>query len=154
MESGGGVGNERARRLMMRGLDDELAAGERAELERVLAADPALRREWERMVRLKEVTASMALRPAPDEMWRDYWQSVYRRLERGLGWVLASIGAILVGSYGTWRGVDALLHDASIPWVVKAGTLVLGLGIVILLVSAIREKVFLGRRQRYKDVEI
>jgi len=151
MESGGA---ERARRLMMKGLDDELSARERVELERLLASDPALRREWDRLVRLKEVTAAMALRPAPDDVWRDYWESVYRRLERGFGWVLFSLGAIIVGSYGTWHGVRALLADTSLPWIVKVGTLTLGIGVVILLVSVIREKVFLGRRQRYKDVEI
>lgn len=151
MESGGG---ERARRLMMKGLDDELSAQERVELERVLASDPALQNEWIRLVRLKEVTAAMVLRPAPDTIWRDYWESVYRRLERGFGWVLFSLGAIIVGSYGTWHAVRALLGDTTLPWIVKVGTLTLGIGVVILLVSVIREKVFLGRRQRYKDVEI
>ena len=152
MASGGGA--ERVRRLMMMALDDELSSGERAELERLLESDSALKREWDRLVRLKEVTAAMALRSPPDAVWRDYWESVYRRLERGFGWVLFSLGAIVLGSYGTWLGVRALLADAAVPWVVKAGTLTLGIGLVILLVSVIREKVFLGRRQRYKDVEI
>lgn len=153
MESGGISGVERARRLMMKALDDELSPGEATELERALAADPALKREWDRMTRLKEVTSAMTLRPAPDDVWRDYWTSVYRRLERGLGWILLSVGAIVVGSYWIWVGVSELVRDSSIPWLVKAGTLTLGVGVVILLVSVVREKVFLGVRQRYKDVE-
>lgn len=153
MESGGMASAERLRRLMMKALDDELSPGEATELERALAADPALKREWDRLTRLKEVTSAMMLRPAPDDVWRDYWTSVYRRLERGLGWILLSVGAIVVGTYWIWIGIISLVSDSSIPWLVKAGTLALGTGVVILLVSVIREKVFLGIRQRYKDVE-
>lgn len=153
MESGGISGAERTRRLMMKALDDELSPGEATELERALAADPALKTEWDRMTRLKEVTSAMTLRPAPDHVWRDYWTSVYRRLERGLGWILLSVGAIVVGTYWVWIGISELVRDTSIPWLVKAGTLTLGVGVVILLVSVVREKVFLGTRQRYKDVE-
>lgn len=153
MESRGGMGAERARQLMMKGLDEELSPTERDELERALAADPRLKREWDRFVRLKEVTASMALRPAPDEVWREYWTSVYRKLERGFGWVLFSVGAIIVGSYGIWVGISGLLRDTTLPPMVKVGALALGVGVVVLLVSVIREKVFLGSRQRYRDVD-
>lgn len=147
------VPDERARRLMMADLDGELAAGEREELDRLMAADPGLRSEWKRFRRLKEVTDSMALRSAPREIWEDYWGSVYSRVERGIGWLLLSAGAIVLLSYGAWRGVRHLLADAALPWFVKAALLALSLGGVVLLVSVAREKLFIGARQRYRDVE-
>ena len=30
----------------------------------------------------------------PKEVWKFYWVSVYNRLERRIGWILLSIGAI------------------------------------------------------------
>ncbi|UCC81987.1 MAG: hypothetical protein JSW46_13395 [Gemmatimonadota bacterium] len=144
---------ERARRLIMASLDGELSGGERGELERLLDAHPTLRAEWARFQRVKEVTETMALRPAPEEVWSDYWASVYSRLERGIGWILFSLGAIVLLSYGAWAGVKELIADATIPWFVKVSLLALTVGAVVLLVSVVREKVFVARRQRYKDVE-
>ncbi len=144
---------ERARRLIMASIDGELAGDERGELERLLDAHPAMRAEWARLQRVKEVTESMALRPAPEEVWRDYWTSVYSRLERGIGWILFSLGAIVLLSYGAWSGVKEVIADATMPWFVKVSLLALTVGTVVLLVSVVREKLFVGRRERYKDVE-
>jgi ferric-dicitrate binding protein FerR (iron transport regulator) len=144
---------ERARRLIMASIDGELSGGERVELQRLLDEHPALRAEWARFQRVKEVTGAMALRPAPEEVWSDYWASVYSRLERGIGWILFSLGAIVLLSYGAWTGVRELLADATMPWFLKVSLLALTVGTVVLLVSVVREKVFVGRRQRYKDVE-
>jgi ferric-dicitrate binding protein FerR (iron transport regulator) len=137
----------------MASIDGELASGERGELERLLDAHPTLRAEWARFQRVKEVTEAMALRRAPEEVWSDYWASVYSRLERGIGWILFSLGAIVLLSYGAWAGVKELIADATMPWFVKVSLLALTVGTVVLLVSVVREKVFVGRRQRYKDVE-
>jgi anti-sigma factor RsiW len=147
------VPDERARRLMMAELDGELAAAERQELERLVAGDPRLQREWKRFQRLKEVTDSMALKPAPPEVWDNYWASVYSRLERGIGWIFVSIGAIILLAYGAWKGVEELLADATLPWAIKAALLALVVGLVVLLVSVAREKLFVGSRERYKDIE-
>ncbi len=147
------VPDERARRLMMAELDGELAAGELAELERLVAGDPVLEKERKRFQRLKEVTDSMALKPAPEEIWDDYWTSVYSRVERGIGWIFVSIGAIILLAYGIWVGVEQLLADAALPWYVKTALLALLFGMVVLLVSVVREKVIIGGQQRYKDVE-
>ena len=144
---------ERARRLIMAELDGELLAGERSELDRLLEKHPALSGERDRLQQVKEVTDSMGLRRAPEEVWSDYWASVYSRLERGFGWILVSLGAIVLLSYAVWEVVGQMLEDAKLPSFVKFAFLALSIGAVVLLVSVLREKVFVGRRQRYKDVE-
>ena len=92
----------RARHLMMAALDGELAPGERDELDRLIAYDAALRDEWARLRKVREVTATMNYREPPRETWSDYWLSVYNRVERGAGWVLASIGCLILLGYGLW----------------------------------------------------
>ncbi len=147
------AGDDRARRLMMAELDGELAPAEREELERVLADDPALEAERRRLARLKEVTREMRLRKPPEEVWEAYWTSVYRRLERGVAWILVSIGVIVLISYGAWTGVRQLLADAELPWFLKGAILAALVGGVVLFVSVLREKLFVRSREPYKDIE-
>jgi ferric-dicitrate binding protein FerR (iron transport regulator) len=143
---------ERARHLMMAALDGELSRQEQADLERLLRDDPALRAEWQRLQRVKEVTTTMSLREPPREVWDRYWLGVYQRFERGLAWILVSFGAIVVLSWGSWEVLRELWNDQQLPVLVKAGSFALVVGVVILAVSVIREKLFVYRTDPYKDV--
>jgi hypothetical protein len=146
-------GDERVRQLLMSALDGELTGRERQELESLLNADSSLRDEWDRLTRVKEVTQSMSLRKPPDEVWEDYWASVYSRLERGIGWILVSIGLIVLVSYGAWRGVEELIADAGLPWFLKGAILATTVGLVVLFVSVLREKLFVRGRDPYKEIQ-
>jgi hypothetical protein len=143
---------ERLRHLMMAALDGEIEDREREELEQHLTADPALRTEWERMERLKEVTSEMEYQAPSNEIWSHYWSSVYSRLERGIGWVLLSIGAVVLISYGGWKIVESLITTTDLPWIIRGAMLAMLAGFVILTVSVVREKLFMRKRNPYKDV--
>ena len=144
---------DRVRELLMRGLDDELDSAQRAELERLLSDNPELREEWNHLSRLKEVTANMKLRNPPEEMWDGYWTSVYSRFERGLAWILVSGGAIVFGSWGAWAVVRDLMADNDLPTFVKWGILALTVGLVMLLVSVLRHRIFVSKSDPYKEIE-
>jgi hypothetical protein len=150
-DAGGRIG--RNEELLMRALDGELEAAERTKLDRLLSDNPELRDEWDRLSRLKEVTANMNLRNPPEEMWAGYWTSVYSRFERGLAWILVSIGAIVLGSWGAWQFVQDLMADADLPTFVKWSILALLVGLVMLLVSVLRHRVFVSRSDPYKEIE-
>jgi len=143
---------ERMRRLMMAALDGEVSESERAELNRLLKDDAALENEWNRLARVKEVTSTMALRRPPEEVWDRYWGGVYRRLERGVGWILLSVGAVVLLSYGLWTFVQDLIQVSELPLFAKIAVLALIVGLVVLLVSVLREKLFVRRSDPYKDV--
>ena len=151
--SGGTVDRERTRRLMMAALDGEISGEDRRELEQMLERDAELQEEWQRMTRLKEVTSSMSFREPPEEVWEEYWTSIYNRIERGIAWLLASIGAIVLLGYGAWRWVEAILGDQDLPVYVKLAIFGVALGLVILAVSMIREKLFTRKRDPYKEVQ-
>ncbi len=144
---------ERAHQLMMRALDGELGEADQAELQRLLRADPSLQIEWKRLNRLKEVTSTMALRSPPEEVWETYWTAIYPQLERGVGWVLLSLGAIVSLSYGLWKFAEELMADATVPTFVKWAILAAIVGGAVLFVSVIREKWFVYRSDPYKDVQ-
>jgi ferric-dicitrate binding protein FerR (iron transport regulator) len=144
---------DRTRELLMRALDDELSPEERRELEALLDRDPTLRAERERLGRLKEVTAEMKLRNPPEQLWDEYWNSGYRRLERGIGWILVSFGVIVVGGWATWQFVTELIADTEMPPLIKAGILGASLGLVILTVSVFRDRLFVRKTDPYKDIQ-
>jgi len=144
---------ERARHLMMARLDGELSEPERAELDRLLAGDAELRDEWKRLAEVKEVTGAMTYQEPSAETWEHYWVSIYNRLERGVGWVLVSLGVTVLVAYGVWHAVLNLLADTHVPGFIKVGIFATALGAILLLVSVIREKLFTRRGERYDEVE-
>lgn len=111
------------------------------------------RREFEEMGRFEEVMSKMELKKPPKKMWQLYWTSIYNRLERRIGWILLSIGAMIFLFFGGYKMVEGIIQDPSTPLVLKVGILVFIAGIVVLLVSVIRERLFVRKRERYKEVE-
>lgn len=144
--------DERLRHLMMAEVDEEISGEERAELESALDEDPDLRNELEAFQRLKEVTDTMSPLKPPGETWDRYWEDVYRRLERGIAWVLVSLGTIVLGTWGLWNVARGLIEDTSMPTFIRWSLLALLAGFVILFVSVLRERLFMGKSDPYKDV--
>jgi len=144
---------ERVRHLMMAALDEEIDANERAELDRMLSRDAELRVEWERLGRLREVTRTMMLRKPPEEVWGRYWASVFNRFERGIGWTLVSLGAVVLVSWGIWEFVGALIVDEELPLFIKLSILAVVAGGTMLTLSVFREKLFTRSRDPYKEIE-
>jgi len=146
-------GNEEtARRLMMAALDGEITPSEQQELDRLLEDSPGLRVEWERMEKVKEVTRSMIYRDPPDEVWEDYWVSVYNRCERGVGWLLVTVFSVVLLSWGAWEILAAMFEDSSVPWFLKLSVMGVAVGGIILFVSVAREKWFILKKDPYREV--
>jgi len=143
---------ERLRARMMAALDGEIDDAALEDLRRSVEADPELREEWERMNLVKQATARFTLRTPPEEFWDGYWESVYNRLERGLAWILVSVGAAVLLGWAAWHAVDALLRDESVPRFIKLAIFAVGLGGILLLGSVAREKWLAARRDPYRRV--
>lgn len=111
------------------------------------------RKEFEEMSKFEEVMDKMELKQPPKEVWKVYWSSVYHRLERSLGWIFLSIGAIILLFFGGYKLVEGIIEDASTPLVLKIGILAFMAGIAVLLVSLAREQLFVRKRERYKEIE-
>ncbi len=133
-------------------LDGELSGEQKEKLEEHLGGCSHCSQELLKFKKLKEVTEEMKFVEPPEEAWRRYWTGVYNRLERGIGWILTSIGAIILLFYGAWLMLQGLIKDPHLALMVKIGILVLAGGLIILLISVIREKVFTYKKERYKEV--
>jgi len=142
----------RIRELMMASLDDEISPDDEKILSDYLEQNPEMKREYEQLKNLKKMTSEHKLKEPNPEFWDHYKQSIYTRIERSIGWILLSIGAIILIFYGVWNALSEMISDPAIAWWVKAAILSLAAGAIILLVSLVREKIFLNKHERYKDV--
>ncbi len=70
-----------------------------------------------------------------------FWLGVYSRLERGLAWTLVSASAAVLLGYGAYHFATEFMADASVPTIVRFGAAGLLLGILFLLLGALRERI-------------
>lgn len=142
------------RNLMMASIDGEASAAEERTLQGALANDPSLAKEYQELKSQKNMMANLKTKPPHPRIWDTYWGEIYNRIERALGWVLLSVGLIVLLIYGVWQLLSDFFLDPEYAWWLKAAVMSVTAGSIILLVSVIREKLFLHKNERYKDIEI
>ena len=126
-------------------IDGELDEKDRDAVEKHLAACDACRTEYEKLRDLVEVTSEMRFKEPAKEVWDDYWSRVYNRLERGAGWMVFVLGIIV---WAAW-GVYCFVKDPTIEAVEKVIVAAPVIGILILLISVIRERVYKSKFDKY-----
>ena len=134
-------------------VDGELEPADEARIRAHLEDNEDSRREVEQLRRLKDVTGQLRLKEPPPEVWEAFWDSIYNRAERSVGWILMTVGVVILGSWALVQLVTALVSTESIPMVAKAGIFVVAAGTLTLLVSVVRERIYKRSRTRYKNVQ-
>jgi len=145
--------HEKIRELISSYHDSVLSAEQRRLVEEHIKECDSCRKEFEEMRKFEEVMDKMELKKPPKEVWQIYWSSVYNRLERRIGWILFSIGAIIILFYVGYKAIEGIIQDPTIPLLLKVGILGVLAGLVVLLVSIGRERIFVRQKERYKEVE-
>jgi len=133
--------------------DGELGEKDKRVVEQHIEECRECRKEFEEMKKLEEVMDKMELKQPPKEAWEKYESSVYNRLERNIGWIFLSIGAMIFLFFGGYKLVEGLIKDSGFPLILKLGILAALTGIVILIVSLGREQLFSYKRERYKEIK-
>jgi predicted anti-sigma-YlaC factor YlaD len=144
---------EKIRPYLSAYLDGEIDPTTRSEVEKHLADCDSCRKEYQSFVKLKEVTDRMRFADLSDDLWTGYWKGIYRRIERGAGWIFLSLGAIILLVFGAYQFLKEFLAAPHISLIAKIGVSTCVFGAIILLVSIIRERLFLYKTERYKKVE-
>ncbi len=138
--------------LMMGYLDNELTDEQRRQFEEHLSGCSECTDELEEFRKLKAITDEVTLVEPEDRIWQDYWNGIYNRIERSIGWIVFSVAAILLTIYGGFKLIEEIIKDATIGMLLKAGLLALIVGLAILFVSVLRERLYFRQKDRYKDV--
>ncbi len=133
--------------------DGNLSEEEKKELKELILKDNKTEKELKEIDKLKE--AIDMLEPInPEREWEEYWSSLYNKLERGIGWIIFSIGAILTFTFLGFQFIKELIQDPQIALYAKVGLIALILGLAILFVSVLRERLTLYKTDKYsKEVK-
>ncbi len=134
-------------------LDGELEPADLRRVEGHLAECGSCSEKMVGLRRLARVTQSLAIKEPPPEEWESFWHNLYNRSERSLGWLLLCLAVVVCGGYGLYHLALDLLQTDSLPWYIK-GSIIVGCGgIMVLMISAIRERIYTRKRSRYDDVK-
>ncbi len=144
---------EEMKPYLMSHLDGEIDPEKKSEVEKHLSECESCRKEYQSFLKLKQETDKMKIADLSDELWKGYWKGIYRRVERGAGWIFLSIGAIMLLLFGAYQFFKELLANPNVSLIAKIGVSTLTFGVIVLLVSIIRERLFLFKTERYKEVE-
>ena len=134
-------------------LEGELNDEEKKQVEKHLAECTECQREYKELNQLEEVLSKMEFKKPSKEIWDVYWSSVYNRLERNIGWILLSIGLIILIFAGVYPALKGFITDPDKPLFLKIGLIsVIGGGIIV-FVSILREHLFFWKKERYKEIK-
>jgi hypothetical protein len=138
---------------MMAYLDNELYETDINTVKQHLDECPDCRKKYESLNKVKEITGDMKFKKLPEMYWDEYWSHVYNKIERGLSWIFISIGAIIILSFTAWNALANLINDSQMSTFLKTGIFIFIIGLVVLLVSILREKIMVKKVDKYREVE-
>ena len=133
----------------MRWLDGELTAPEAERYQAHVRECAECTRELSSLGRIVRMTKELKLRAPDDEFWKGYWESVYRRSERRVGFVLLVAGVLALLGYAIFR---ALRSPALLTYEGISMMLIL-VGLVVIFISVARERYHESKNDPYKEVE-
>ena len=144
--------SQRFQILLMKAVDKALSPEEENEFNMFIRSHAKCKAEWDEYVKLSKITGGIKMKLPDQEKWDLYWDNIYNRLERKLGWVLFSVGLIILFATGGFYAIQGFLMNPDIPVTEKIGLSALFLGCAVLLASVLREKITLRKTDKYKDL--
>lgn len=132
----------------MRLLDGEMDDVEKGQYEEHVRECEYCRSELSSMGRVVEWTNELRLRTPDDEFWDGYWESVYRRSERGLGFLFVIIGVAALLLFGI---VKAVTSPSFLTYEGISVTVIL-VGLLVIFISVARERFHESKNDPYKGV--
>ena len=138
--------------LLMKAIDGELNSEEEKEFKHFTISFEECKKEWQELSKLSTLTGGIHMKLPEPEKWEQYWAHIYNRLERRIGWILFSIGLIILMATGGFYAIHGFLSNPLVPLPEKIGLAAFFLGSIVLIVSVIREKLTLRKSDKYKDI--
>lgn len=146
--------NDRFIYLMEKYFSGELTLDEGKEFQFAVQNNADLKKEFEEQLNMHEVLSKMKIKDPLPEAWDNYWLGIYNRLERKIGWILFSLGVLILLGFGSYSFVDEfLLKDSEAHLVIKIGVTSFLFGILVLIFSVAREKFFASKTDKYKEIQ-
>ena len=129
-------------------LDGELTQQERQKVGVYLERDERYREILAELERVKTETESLNYEEPNSGDWKIMEKSLVEDVSRGLGWVILSVWAVVLTSYGLWE----LATAPDEPLLGKLLVFGVFLGVALLFFSVLAQRVRESRTDKYKGV--
>lgn len=139
--------------LIEKRISGMISDSELHELNEHLKSCEECRHDLEEAEKMNKLLSGYKYKSPEDKLWEHYKSNIYAKIERGIGWIFFSIGAIILLVTSTFYFIRDFLLDNNVPVFIRVGVALLVIGIVVLLISIIRERIFFNKNERYKEVE-
>lgn len=141
--------------LLLKVVDGVASARERREFEAHIRSCKECCQEYGEFTNLEELMSSIKLKDLTEEARVAYWRMLYNRLERGLAWILLSAGAILLLGFGGFMLIKEFVINPTVSVILKIGVCAILGGVIVLLVSVLKERLFVRKYDKYsKEVKL
>lgn len=145
---------EQVKMLLMAEKDGEITASQQRELHQKLDNCPncSCLEYWQNFTATEQEMHELKFIEPQEQAWRLYWDNVYNQIERGVGWILASCGAVILILYAVYEIFKELWWSANTPIVIKIGIATLVAGMTIVFVSVVRESLVLRKHDPFERI--
>ena len=117
-------------------------------MEHMAAQDPSITEELQEQQEAVNAIRSVGLRELEDSLREQFWSGIYNRLEQRVGWVLITVGLVMVTAYGIYE----ILTDPNIQTWYRLGLAGVIVGFGLLISGILRSRLKLRRYDKYKEV--
>ena len=131
-------------------LDNELTQQDRQRVEQRMVNEPTYRKQFEDLTSLQTDIAGLDFQPNKTTQWSELAPDATSRTTRSLGWLSYIISTLFLVGYGLYEFIIADTENA----LVKTAVLGIFLGLGLLLISVIKQRIVESKTDRYKDVQI
>jgi len=131
----------------------ELTDSEKEIIENHIAECDECRQEYQEFKEMDMVFEEVNFTDPDEQLMEQYWSGIYNKLEKSTGVILASVGVALLLFLGTVCLFRDFLFNNSEPLFLRLGAGILIAGVVIIIVSVVREQYFYYKKERYKEVK-
>lgn len=134
-------------------LDEELDDQLQQELFIHLAGCSSCRSHLRELQELKHGTNLLKEEITPPVDGEYFWRSLYNRLERGISWIMISLGSVVLFMAGLVAAIEGILKARDLSLLIKVSLIMVIAGSLILFISVLREKLFVRKFDKYLEVK-
>lgn len=136
-------------RLLILYIDDEISKEEKEDVESHITSCANCKALMEQYMKLKKTSSEISFTKPSDETMDSYWANISSRLSRGGGWIFLIIGSVILIIYAIYRfAIDPSVHS-----LVKVTIAAIVIGIVLLFISVLLERIRDLKTDRYRGIE-
>ncbi len=140
---------EEYKTLMMGQMDKELTEEESVRLNNHMIRCSSCRNEYEQLKRTSSKLEGMDMKAPDEEVVEKTWRSPYSKLTKNFGILLVIAGWLIMMIYGAYEFI-VTKEAESIP---KYAFVIILVGIAILFITVLRDRIRSYRNDLYKEVD-